>query len=683
MPYTPQQNGVAGRENRTIVECARSIIYYANLPLKLWAEAVNTSVYVLNRTGPTSVKDKSPYELWFSKEVISIDHLRVFGTECFVHVPQQKRRKWDKKSVKGVFVGYSGEKDGYRIWIKDQNKVILSRDVVFQNEKSSCVPDVSSDIQNSDMEIVKKPLQTPDPGVGKEIEEIPFSAEDREREEILAEQSCRNLHDRSILKMPAKFDNFVLLAEHIEPDTYKEAIASEDSDKWLAAMKEELESLSSNNTWVLANLPSDRKAIGFSQKFEVDFSETFSPVVRWDTIRIVLSIAAARKLKLGQFDVKTAFLYGDLSEDIYMAQPEGFSDSSGQVCKLLKSIYGLKQAPRCWNKRFKSYAENSGLKQSNCDPCLFFNDEKSMYLIVYVDDGIIVADEEQTGNLFLKKLESEFSVVIGEANYFLGMQIEHLECGKIFIHQEAYCRKILSRFDMINSNHVSTPIEKGAISTDDSVSLSADVPYREAVGSLMFLDIVTRPDIAYAVGVLYQVFDKPQQIHWTMVKRILRYLNGTKKYGIMYLSVSSATLESYSDSDYVGDPLTRRSTSGMVFKYNGGAIAWRSQRQSCIALSTTEAEFIVASQAAKEAIWLNNLFKELCCVTSVPSLQIDNQSAIRLVKNPEFHNRTKHIDIRYKFIREQYENKQLNVINCSSEIQLLIYSLNLLLKIDF
>ncbi|GFV13707.1 retrovirus-related Pol polyprotein from transposon TNT 1-94 [Trichonephila clavipes] len=274
-------------------------------------------------------------------------------------------------------------------------------------------------------------------------------------------------------------------------------------------MKEKLESLSSNNTWVFANLPSDRKAIGnrwvfkvkqnadgavqrfkarlvakgFSQKFGVDFSETFRPVVRWDTIRTILSIAATRKLKLDQFDVKTAFLYGDLSEDIYMAQPEGFSDSSGQWIEAI------------------------------CDPCLFFNDEKSTYLIVYIDDGIIAADEEQTVNLFLKKLESELSVVIDEANYFLGMQIEHLECGKIFIHQEAYCRKILSPFDMINSNHVSTPIEKGAITTDDSVSLSPHVPYREAVGSLMFLAIVTSPDIAYAVGVLSQVLDKPQPIH--------------------------------------------------------------------------------------------------------------------------------------------------------------------------
>ncbi|GFU27982.1 retrovirus-related Pol polyprotein from transposon TNT 1-94 [Nephila pilipes] len=207
-----------------------------------------------------------------------------------------------------------------------------------------------------------------------------------------------------------------------------------------------------------------------------------------------------------------------------------------------------------------------------------------MYLIVYVDDGIISADEEQTVELFLKNLESEFSLVIGEANYFLGMQIEHLESGKIFIHQVAYCRKILSCFDVINSNPVSRPIENGAITKDDSVSLSADVPYREAVGSLMFLAIVTRFDIAYAVGGLSQVLDKPQQIHWTIVRRILRYLNGTKKYGIMYLGVTSATLESCSDSDYADVPLTRRSISGMMFKYNGGAIAWRSQLQNFIAL---------------------------------------------------------------------------------------------------
>ncbi|GBN48468.1 Retrovirus-related Pol polyprotein from transposon TNT 1-94 [Araneus ventricosus] len=266
-------------------------------------------------------------------------------------------------------------------------------------------------------------------------------------------------------------------------------------------MKEEMDSLEANNTWELVNLPQDRKAIGsrwvykikknadgtvqrfkarlvakgYSQKVGVDFNETFNPVVRWDTIRTIFSVAAYKKLKLVQFDVKTAFFYGDLQEDIYMHQPQGFEDGTGQVCKLLKSIYGLKQAPRVWNERFKSFAMKCGLKQSNSDPCLFLNDEKSIYLIVYVDDGIISSVDEQAVKQFLEKLKSEFSVVIGVANYFL----------------------------------VSTPVEKGTITTDHSEFLPATVPYREAIGSLMFLAIVSRPDISYAIGVLSQVLDKP------------------------------------------------------------------------------------------------------------------------------------------------------------------------------
>lgn len=352
-----------------------------------------------------------------------------------------------------------------------------------------------------------------------------------------------------------------------------------------------------------------------------------------------------------------------------MHQPQSFEDRTGEVYQLLKSIYGLKQAPRVWNERFKSFAMKCGLKQSNSDPCLFLNDEKSIYLIVYVDDGIIASVDEQAVKQFLEKLKSEFSVVIGVANYFLGMQIECLEDGDIFVHQEGYCRKILKHFEMSECNSVSTPVEKGTITTDHSEFLPATVPYREAIGSLMFLAIVSRPDISYAVGVLSQVLDKPQQVHWSMIKRIMRYLKGTEKCGILFKCNEDNTLQCFTDSDYAGDPLSRRSTSGMIFMSYGGAVSWRSQRQSCIALSTTEAEFIAASQAAKEAIWLGNLLSELRCVSTIPVLQIDNQSAIRLVKNPEFHSRTKHIDIRYKFIREQYQTKQLDVVYCSSEMQ--------------
>ncbi|GBN68867.1 Retrovirus-related Pol polyprotein from transposon TNT 1-94 [Araneus ventricosus] len=307
-----------------------------------------------------------------------------------------------------------------------------------------------------------------------------------------------------------------------------------------------------------------------------------------------------------------------------------------------------------------------GLKQSNSDPGLFLNDEKSIYLIVYVDDGIIASVDEQAVKQFLEKLESEFSVVIAVANYFLGMQIEFLEDGDIFVHQEGYCRKILKHFEISKFNSVSTPVEKGTITTDHSEFLPATVPYREDIGSLMFLAIVSRPDISYAAGVLSQVLDKPQQVHWSMIKRIMHYLKGTEKCGILFQCNEDNTLQCFTDSD---SPLSRRSTSGMIFMSYGGAVSWRSQRQSCIALSTTKAEFIAASQAAKEAIWLGNLLSELRCVSTIPVLQMDNQSSIRLVKNPEFHSRAKHIDIRYKFIREQYQTKQLDVVYCSSEMQ--------------
>ncbi|GBN41194.1 Retrovirus-related Pol polyprotein from transposon TNT 1-94 [Araneus ventricosus] len=311
MPYTPEQNGAAERENRTIVEAARSILHHKGLPLKLWAEAV-------------------------------------FGTKCFVHVPKQRRQKLDPKSVAGFFVGYCGEKDGYRVWLKKQNKIILSRDVIFENEasysviaqngKSCSVVNEPSVDHGSEIELIRS-SDVPDSDVCQEIGEASCDAIDSKES---SDEQERNLRDRSILKKPARYDNCVLLAEHAEPDTYKEAIASKESSEWLAAMKEEMDSLEANNTWKLVNIPYDRKAIGsrwvykikknadgtvqrfkarlvakgYSQKVGMDFNETFSPVVRWDTIRTVLSVAAYKKLKLVQFDVKTASM--EISRRIFI-----------------------------------------------------------------------------------------------------------------------------------------------------------------------------------------------------------------------------------------------------------------------------------------------------------------------------------------------------------------------------
>lgn len=687
MPYCPEQNGAAERENRILVEAARTMLHAKELPERLWGEAVSTAAYVINRTGPTPEEGKSPFEIWF-KKTPSVDHLKIFGTECFVHIPKQRRRKFDKKATKGYLVGYCGNRDGYRVWLPDKNEVILTRDIVFKNETTSLKMFVDKIPVHSEEHLCEK--SEADSNSNGEVTQSQNSRIDE------CSKSTVNLRDRSEIQKPSRFDGFVMLAEDDEPATFQEAMNSVNSNKWKFAMQEELDSLAENNTWELVDLPEDRKAIenrwvykvkrnaegkierfkarlvvkGFSQKSGIDYHETFSPVVRWDTIRSVISIAASENLKLAQFDVKCAFLYGELSEEIYMKQPQGYEDDTERVCKLLKSLYGLKQAPRCWNQRFRNFLESCDLKQTDSDPCLFVNKNKSLFLVIYVDDGIVAARDEKLLESFLEKLKDEFSVRTGPANYFLGMQIEYLNDGSIFVHQENYCNKILDCFNMSTANPVCVPIDKDVFSSEPSVKLDEEIPYRKAVGSLMYLATVTRPDIAYAISVLSQVLDKPLRKHWSLVKKVLKYLRGTSKWGILYVSSASCkVLETFSDSDYAGDPSTRKSTSGMIFKYSGGAITWASRRQKCISLSTTEAEFVAASHAAKEAVWLHRLFLDLCSSCSVPVLQVDNESAIRLIKNPEFHNRTKHIDIRCKFVREKFLSGQLDVQHCESEVQ--------------
>ncbi|GBN71094.1 Retrovirus-related Pol polyprotein from transposon TNT 1-94 [Araneus ventricosus] len=355
MPYTPEQNGVIKRENRILVETARSMLHAKDVPEKLWAEAVNAAAYVLNRTGPTLEAGNSPSEIWF-KTKPSVDHLKNFGTKCFIHIPKQKRMKFDKKTILLVIV---------------------------------------------------------------------------------------------VKKMVIVFG----------------------------------------------------------------------------------------------YQIKMMLCYQEM--------------------------------------------------------------------------------------MFLKMRSR--------------LQIQHLDDGSIFIHQGNYCRKILDSYNRSSANPVSVLFDKSLTCLDHSEKLQEDIPYRKAVGRLIYIAVVSRPDIAYSVGVLSRVLDKQSKVHWCLVKKVLKYLKGTSRCGILYQSNSAfKLLEAFSDADDAGDVSTRKSTSGMVFKFSGGAITWASKHQSCISLSATENGFVAASQACKEAIWLYRLFMEIHHLHCVPVLQVYNQSTIRL-KNPEFHNRTRYI----------------------------------------
>lgn len=450
-------------------------------------------------------------------------------------------------------------------------------------------------------------------------------------------------------------------------------------------MDEEYDALVKNHTWILVEPPNDQKVIdnrwvykikerpdgsidrykarlvvrGFTQEYGIDYQETFSPVVKFTSVRAILALAASRKMTLKQFDVKTAFLNGVLEENVFMSQPIGYDDGTERVCKLNKSLFGLKQASRCWNRRFTEFINRLEFRTSESDPCVFVYDGDGglMILVIYVDDGLIAAENGKVILPVIEHLRKEFEIKFFELKCFLGLEIDQRGDGLIHVNQQAYSNKVLNRFGMIDCNTVTTPSDVTQNLGDFEADGEVDFPYRETVGSLMYLAVGTRPDISFAVGNVSRYMERPSAAHVNAMKRILKYVGGTKDMGICFDHGTDVRFCGYSDADYAGDVETRRSTSGYVFMFGNGVISWGSERQKSVALSTTESEHMAASHAIKELVWLKRLLAELLPIDmETPMFYMDNQSAIRLVKNPEFHKRTKHIEVRYHFIREKYED---------------------------
>jgi hypothetical protein len=360
-----------------------------------------------------------------------------------------------------------------------------------------------------------------------------------------------------------------------------------------------------------------------------------------------------------------------------MQQPEGFDDGSGRVCRLKRSLYGLKQAPRCWNNRFKDFIFKLDFKQSEADPCVFIRCRQNEKTIValHVDDGLIASTSSDEADRFMNELKAEFKIVSKEATYFLGLQIERLQEGSIRVSQEGYTKKILEKFQMSNCRPTSTPASKetgkeNPVKNKDD-SKGDQFSYRSAVGALLYLSTGSRPDIAYAVGIASRNLDNPSPEDFVKVKRIFRYLSGTANKGLVYRpEFKSGIIESYSDADHGGDLESGRSTTGVVCLYAGGAISWLSQKQTSVAISTTEAEIVAASEGAREIVWIKRLLNSMTAIDHIPELQVDNEAAIKLSKNPELHRRTKHIRIRHFYVREQVIEGLLEIKKVSTEFQL-------------
>jgi hypothetical protein len=504
-------------------------------------------------------------------------------------------------------------------------------------------------------------------------------------------------------KLPAKYaDSYIFSAVITEPASYNEALASPQAELWIKAMDEEYASLMENNTWTLVETPAHIKPIpvkwvykikrdpagnierfkarlvakGFKQIEGIDFNEVFAPTSRYSTYRALISKAAAENLEIHHIDIKTAFLQGELEEEVYTMQPPGYHDGTSRTsCYLHKALYGLKQAPRAWHLKLHSKLISMDYRQSEADPSLYIYDQSSRqptWLLAYVDDIKAFGADSAFITKTKQQLLAEFDGRdLGQDSPFLGISTERdRSSGTIKLSNWRMITDLVSKFGLSGSNGRSLPISTGLDLTSTSAEPldTSKFPYRQLVGSLMHLAVTIRPDISYSVGVLSRHLSNPSMIHWITAKGVLRYLSSTADYGITYSKKTPGFL-GYCDSDYAGDTISRHSTTGYVFVLNGGAITWASKKQSTVAASTTEAEYIAAGAAVKEGLWLRKLTQDLHIDIGQVQIMGDNQSALKLLRNPVSSVRTKHIDIVHHFARERVLRNEVGFTYISTDQQ--------------
>ena len=696
-PDTPQQNGVAERKLAYLTSICLSWLHDKNLPRELWAEAFQCACHVANRLPSWPGTQKSSFEIAYGEKP-NVNYFRVFGSICYVHIPKSNRTKLDPKARKCVFVGYDSHRKGWRCMDPQTKKFTTSRDVVFDEISSFfSIQKVVLDDDHVNLEHLfpKEIVQAPFNG---EIESEPPVQNDVEQdvsEQQVVRRSTREKRHPNYLKdyevelnncsVTSCFFTGVLTSE--EPTSYDEA---QSCPNWQKAMLEEIEALHKNETWELVPKPENCEPItckwvfrlkkkldgtidkfkarlvarGFSQNYGLDYEETFSPVAKMATVRTLISLAAFKGWKLWQLDVKNAFLYGDLDRQVFMEQPIGFVSKQfpNYVCCLKKALYGLKQAPRAWYGKVSQYLIFCGFRVSDSDSGLFIKSESNIHLLVllYVDDMIISGENESEISNLRNDLSIRFEMKnLGEIGCFLGLEVEKSDLG-YFVSQKGYAKSLLERFGMGESKEMATPMEPNLKLQKDEGKLLKDAKkFRQLVGCLIYLTI-TRPEISYSVSVVSQFMQNPRTSHLDAAKRILRYVKGSLNHGLWYKRCENFLLNGFTDADWAGNASDRHSTSGYCFSTGSAVISWSSKKQDVVALSSTEAEYVSATMAAQECIWLKRLVEDMLYqVNYAVQIKCDNESAVKLASNPIFHARTKHIEVRHHFIREKVLSEEI------------------------
>ncbi|GJZ22847.1 retrovirus-related pol polyprotein from transposon TNT 1-94 [Tanacetum coccineum] len=415
-------------------------------------------------------------------------------------------------------------------------------------------------------------------------------------------------------------------------------------------------------------------AKGYRQEEGLDFEESFAHVARLEAIRIFLANATSKNMTVYQMDVKTTFLNGKLKEEVYVSQPEGFVDPDRphHVYRLKKALYGLKQAPRAWYDTFSKFLLAQGFSKGVVDPTLFIRttDKHTLHVQIYVDDIIFASTDPRDCDHFSNEMSSKFQMsMMGQISFFLGLQISQNPRG-IFINQSKYANEILKKFDLHKSDPVDTPMVERTKLDEDLSGIPVDqTQYRSMIGSLMYLT-ASRPDLVFAVCMCARYQSKPTKKHLEAVKRVFRYLQGSINMGLWYPKDTAMALTAYADADHAGCQDTRRSTSGSAQFLGDKLVSWSSKKQTSTSISSTEAEYIAMSGCCAQILWMQSQLSDYGFAYNHIPLYCDNKSAIALCCNNVQHSRSKHIDIRHHFIREQVEKGVVELYFVRTEYQL-------------
>ncbi|GJR81389.1 putative ribonuclease H-like domain-containing protein [Tanacetum coccineum] len=557
---------------------------------------------------------------------------------------------------------------------------------------STSLTEVEADISNMETDIQVSP--TPTLRINKDhpksqiIGPIDTPVQTRHKAKNVEEQSfIATIHQKTNPDL-LQYCLFSCFLSQEEPKKIVDALKDE---SWVEAMQEELLQFQIQNVWVLVDCPKGVRPIGtkwvlknkkdergivirnkarlvaqgYTQEEGIDYEEVFAPVARIEAIRLFLAYASYMGFTVYQMDVKSAFLYGTIDEEVYVMQPPGFEDPEfpDKVYRVEKAMYGLHQAPRAWYGTLSKYLLANGFQRGTIDQTLFIRKHKGEFLLVqvYVDDIIFGSSNPKLCREFEALMHDKFKMsAMGELTFFLGLQVLQKNDG-IFISQDKYVGDILKKFGYTDVRTAKTPMDKENPWGKDGPGKDVDLHlYRSMIGSLMYLT-ASRPDIMFAVCVCARHQVTPKECHLHAVKRIFRYLKGQPLLGLWYPKESPFDLVAYSDSDYDGDNQDRKSTTRGCQFLGRRLISWQCKKQTIVATSTTEAEYVAAASGCGQVLWIQNQLLDYGYNFMNTKIYIDNNSAICIVKNPVYHSRTKHIDIRHHFIRDCYEKKLINV----------------------